>query len=507
MATTVTPRVCPLLHRSMAGSLRIAGSRDPIQSREIVTIAAAAADVDAADGGVPEGTFPAPPGPAVGEMPPRALGSEPCPESAFQRRALLHSCRCRDRCHGQCWCRRQRRRDRACLRLRATWRANLCRRCWAVQLWSRAGWKSQRQRWRRCRRWWAGRGLLRRPAVRQGLRLCGPVRSQWVRNLHATEGGGGTILLASSVPPGAPAPPPVLPVPPPAPESEGGGGTTLGVPSVGAEEDASERVPVPPDTPVRGRWSDHVRAQRCAHAVASAARTASSRARADAWRRRDDIGGERGSSAANRAVRMNRRRRWHDFGGAKDLAHQAAHERSAARLRGRRRHDRLRRIRNAAAGQAVHVLRYVGRRRRRDDRGRRQTQLGIARGGALRSRDWRRHDRRISFARANWKLPGSLRRARAELRWRPVPEWSAPDREPRSAPAQPPTQSATAHSARGRERRSEREESPPEPAPEQPERGRCETLGAGGISVALRVGAVIGRSRDTDGAGAITDSS
>src|SRR5579862_1356346 len=65
-----------------------------------------------------------------------------------------------------------------------------------------------------------------------------------------TEGGGGTILLASSVPRGAPAPPPLLPVPPPDPARDGGGGTTLGIPSAGAEEE--ERTPVPPDTPVEG---------------------------------------------------------------------------------------------------------------------------------------------------------------------------------------------------------------------------------------------------------------
>jgi hypothetical protein len=59
-------------------------------------------------------------------------------------------------------------------------------------------------------------------------------------------------LLASNVPLGVPAPPPVLPVPPPAPESEGGGGTTLGAPSVGAEDDARERVPLSLETPADG---------------------------------------------------------------------------------------------------------------------------------------------------------------------------------------------------------------------------------------------------------------
>src|SRR5579864_4237516 len=41
-----------------------------------------------------------------------------------------------------------------------------------------------------------------------------------------TEGGGGTMLFASSVPRGVPAPPPLLPVPPPAPENDGGGHNT-----------------------------------------------------------------------------------------------------------------------------------------------------------------------------------------------------------------------------------------------------------------------------------------
>ena len=45
------------------------------------------------------------------------------------------------------------------------------------------------------------------------------------------------------------APPPVLPVPPPLPASVGGGGTTFGTPTLGAEDAAPERVPVPPDTP------------------------------------------------------------------------------------------------------------------------------------------------------------------------------------------------------------------------------------------------------------------
>lgn len=51
------------------------------------------------------------------------------------------------------------------------------------------------------------------------------------------------MLLASKVPPAEPLLPPAI---------DGGGGTTLGAPRVGAEDDAIERVPVPPESPAEG---------------------------------------------------------------------------------------------------------------------------------------------------------------------------------------------------------------------------------------------------------------
>jgi len=95
----------------------------------------------------------------------------------FRPRGLLHSCRCRDHCPGQCWCRRQRRPSRACLRPWATWRANRCRRCWAVQPLDRAGWKSLRQRWRRCLRCLPEPGRHQHPAERRGQCLYAPGRN------------------------------------------------------------------------------------------------------------------------------------------------------------------------------------------------------------------------------------------------------------------------------------------------------------------------------------------
>ena len=66
------------------------------------------------------------------------------------------------------------------------------------------------------------------------------------------------MLFASKVPADVPLPPAVFPVPPPVPESAGGGGTTLGNPTTGAVDEASERVPVPPETPVVGGGAMHL---------------------------------------------------------------------------------------------------------------------------------------------------------------------------------------------------------------------------------------------------------
>src|SRR5579872_4784968 len=203
-------------------------------------------------GGVPEGTFPAPPGPALGEMPPRAAGSEPCAASAFPApgpapfmplpgplpRPMLLPPPAPPRpgfsppvgdmasepvppllgspTFGPGW-----------LEITAPAVAPL------PPLFAGALPIS------------ASSGEPRPTPFLSSPVPAGP-------EPPATEGGGGTMLLASNVPPGAPAPPPVLPWPPPAPASEGGGGTTLGAPSVGAEDDASERVAVPPDTPTEG---------------------------------------------------------------------------------------------------------------------------------------------------------------------------------------------------------------------------------------------------------------
>ena len=71
------------LDRRSSWSRRLAGGGIGAEAGK-GDLAAASADVDAADGaGVPEGAFPAPPGPAAGEMPAFAVGSEPCPESAL----------------------------------------------------------------------------------------------------------------------------------------------------------------------------------------------------------------------------------------------------------------------------------------------------------------------------------------------------------------------------------------------------------------------------------------
>ena len=93
----------------------------------------------------------------------------------------------------------------------------------------------------------------------------------------------------------------------------------------------------PPDTPVEGGGATTFVPSATPMPV-RVPRGLPSYARADAGRRRDDIGGERGSSDAAR-MGIHRWRRWHHFGGAKDFSHQTAHERSAARLRGRRRND------------------------------------------------------------------------------------------------------------------------------------------------------------------------
>ena len=186
-------------------------------------------------GGVPEGALPAPLGPAVGEMPPRVLGSEPCPAAVFPAPGpapfmplpgplpwpmlLLTPAPPRPGLSPPAG-------DIASEPVPPLGSPTL-----------EPGWLES-----------TAPALAPLPPVVGGetpvpsssgaprpapLRLrpepAGP-------EPPATEGGGGTILLASSVPRGLPAPPPLLPVPPPAPGSEGGGGTTLGVPSVGPED-------------------------------------------------------------------------------------------------------------------------------------------------------------------------------------------------------------------------------------------------------------------------------
>ena len=70
------------------------------------------------------------------------------------RRCPLPSGRCRSRRRGRCRCRRRLRRRRACLRQRAKERESRCRRWLAVRLWGRAGSRSPRRRWCRCRPPW-----------------------------------------------------------------------------------------------------------------------------------------------------------------------------------------------------------------------------------------------------------------------------------------------------------------------------------------------------------------
>ena len=170
--------------------------------------------------------------------------------------------------------------------------------------------------------------------------------------LPPTIGGGGTILLllASRVARG-------VATLRPAPDGAGGGGTTLGVPRVGAEEEEGDRLSGPPDIAVEGGGATtfaprvEPRPLRAPCGLPPAVFAPIVR------RQRDGTRGKCAVDSATGIVRMKGWRRGYNFGGPKDLAHQAAHERSACGLRGRRGHNRVRRIWKVLhAGQAARVL-------------------------------------------------------------------------------------------------------------------------------------------------------
>lgn len=247
----VTPRVCPCLVGECPGAWgSLAEGSVPKLGRFTTELPPLMSTPRTA--GVPEGTFPAPPGPAPGEMPDRAAGSEPCPESVFPapgpapfmplpgpvpRPMLLPPP----------------------APPRPGWsppEGDMASEPVPPLLGSPTlgpGWLEI-----------TAPAVPPLPPLFAGAKPA-PASSGAPKPVPflpkpepadpeppAMEGGGGTILLASNVPPGAPAPPPLLPVPPPNPASEGGGGTTLGAPSVGAEDDAIEPVPLPPDAPTEG---------------------------------------------------------------------------------------------------------------------------------------------------------------------------------------------------------------------------------------------------------------
>ena len=107
-------------------------------------------------------------------------------------------------------------------------------------------------------------------------------------------------------------------------------------PSIGAAEVAAERVPEPPDIPADGGGpitlgpSDVPIPLRFPRGLPPAAPAPT------AGGGGTTLVGERRSTAV-RAARIHGRRRRHYFGWAKNFSDQAAHERSAARLRRRRR--------------------------------------------------------------------------------------------------------------------------------------------------------------------------
>ena len=161
------------------------------------------------------------------------------------------SCHCLSPLHDQYWCLHLRHRVRACRRLKETSRAIQYRRYSVGQLLYRAGSKSPRPHWCRCLHSRAEPGSRLHPVAPQDLRPDDPNRRHLLPSLHQEQVAAERYCWPATCRPG-PAPPPVLPVPPPLPASVGGGGTTLGTPTIGAEDAAPERVPVPPDIPAEG---------------------------------------------------------------------------------------------------------------------------------------------------------------------------------------------------------------------------------------------------------------
>src|SRR5271165_126429 len=198
--------------------------------------------------GAPAGAFPAPPGPAAGEMPPPEFGSEPCPASALPApgpapfsplpgalpRPMLAPPPAPPR-PGL-----------------SPPEGEIAREPFPPLL----GKPTLGPGWLEI----TAPELAPLPPLLGGARLAPassgaprpvPLRPRPKPELAEpppTAGGGGTMLLASNVPDGTPWPPAMLPVPPPPPDNEGGGGTTAGA-GAGA---ARVRLPMLPEAAVEG---------------------------------------------------------------------------------------------------------------------------------------------------------------------------------------------------------------------------------------------------------------